>query len=96
LLLLDEPTVGLDIRARAAILKHVRALIAEENIGVLWATHLIDEACAGDDVVVLHKSRVLAQGALAEVVERAGAADLSDAFTRLVRTADQNELEAAR
>ena len=95
LLLLDEPTVGLDIKARADILGHVRQL-AVQGIGVLWATHLIDEACAGDDVVVLHKSRVLAQGALAEVVERAGAADLSDAFTRLVRTADQNEMEAAR
>ena len=43
MLLLDEPTAGLDIKARADILKHVRDLVARQNIGVLWATHLIDE-----------------------------------------------------
>ena len=43
LLLLDEPTVGLDVKARADILAHVRALLIEERVGVLWATHLIDE-----------------------------------------------------
>lgn len=96
LLLLDEPTVGLDVKARADILDHVRRLSVVEGIGVLWATHLIDEADAGDDVVVLHKSRVLARGALGEVVEAAGGADLRDAFNRLVGTADQDELEAAR
>jgi len=96
LLLLDEPTVGLDVKARADILDHVRRLSVREGIGVLWATHLIDEADAGDDVVVLHKSRVLAQGALGEVVEQAGGADLADAFNRLTRTADHGELEAAR
>ncbi|HTO79880.1 MAG TPA: ATP-binding cassette domain-containing protein, partial [Methylocystis sp.] len=43
LLLLDEPTVGLDIKARADILAHVRGLVAQENLAVLWTTHLIDE-----------------------------------------------------
>jgi len=85
LLLLDEPTVGLDIRARAAILKHVRALIAQERVGVLWATHLIDEAETGDDVVILHKGRVLETGTVAEVTGRQGAKDLSGAFSRLTR-----------
>jgi ABC-2 type transport system ATP-binding protein len=95
LLLLDEPTVGLDIKARADILDHVRRLSTEQGIGVLWATHLIDEAGAGDDVVVLHKGRVLADGAISEVVGKSGSADLRDAFNRLTGTADQGELEAA-
>ena len=43
LLLLDEPTVGLDIKARADILAHVRELVTREGLGVLWTTHLIDE-----------------------------------------------------
>jgi ABC-2 type transport system ATP-binding protein len=94
LLLLDEPTVGLDIKARADILDHVRRLSTVEGIGVLWATHLIDEAGADDDVVVLHKGSVLAQGALGEVVGKSGAADLRDAFGRLTGVADQRELEA--
>src|ERR1700744_3537104 len=68
LLLLDEPTVGLDIKARADILDHVRRLSMDEGIGVLWATHLIDEARAGDDVVVLHKGSVLARGTVSDVM----------------------------
>ena len=95
LLLLDEPTVGLDIKARADILGHVRQLSTDEGIGVLWATHLIDEAGAGDDVVVLHKGSVLAQGTVSEVIDKSGGADLRDAFNRLTGGADQSELERA-
>jgi len=95
LLLLDEPTVGLDIKARADILDHVRELSAKEGIGVLWATHLIDEARTGDDVVVLHKGRVLAHGTVGEIVSQSGGADLRDTFNRLTGAADQNEMEAA-
>ena len=96
LLLLDEPTVGLDIKARADILDHVRRLSEVEGIGVLWATHLIDEAGAGDDVVVLHKGSVLAHGTVGDVIGRSGGADLRDAFNHLTGVADQNELETAR
>jgi ABC-2 type transport system ATP-binding protein len=83
LLVLDEPTVGLDIKSRADILRHVRALVAEDGVSVLWATHLIDEAAEDDDVIVLHHGRVLAQGPVARVVSDSGAADLRTAFTRL-------------
>ena len=96
LLLLDEPTVGLDIKARADILDHVHRLSMEEGIGVLWATHLIDEAGAGDDVVVLHKGSVLAHGTVGDVVGQTGGADLRDAFNRLTGVADESELEATR
>ena len=95
LLLLDEPTVGLDIKARADILDHVRRLSIDEGIGVLWATHLIDEAGAGDDVVVLHKGSVLAQGTVGDVIGKSGGSDLRDAFNRLTGVADQSELERA-
>jgi ABC-2 type transport system ATP-binding protein len=93
LLLLDEPTVGLDIKARADILDHVRRLSTTEGIGVLWATHLIDEARTGDDVVVLHKGSVLARGMVADVVGRSGGADLREAFNRLTAAADRVEVE---
>ena len=58
-LLLDEPTVGLDFESRQAIVDHVHGL-AKAGLTVLWATHLVDEIAEGDDVVVLHKGRVLA------------------------------------
>src|ERR1700680_5033573 len=95
LLLLDAPTVGLDIKARADILDHVRRLTTVERIGVLWATHLIDEASSGDDVAVLHKGNILANGGLNEVVGKSGGADLRDAFNRLTGAADQGAREPA-
>jgi ABC-2 type transport system ATP-binding protein len=83
LLLLDEPTVGLDINARADILGHVRRLLVTEGIGVLWATHLIDEVGESDDVVILHNGRVLAHGPVGQVVAAQGASDIGKAFARL-------------
>ncbi|MBX6320747.1 MAG: ATP-binding cassette domain-containing protein [Rhodospirillaceae bacterium] len=86
LLLLDEPTVGLDIGSRQALLDHVRHLCRSDGIGVLWATHLIDEIGPEDQVVVLHRGRVLAQGDVAAVTRQAGAADIRDAFAKLTGT----------
>ena len=83
LLLLDEPTVGLDIGSRAGIVEHVRALCRDEGIGVLWATHLIDEVRSEDQVLVLHQGRLLASGDGRAVCGQVGAADLGQAFTRL-------------
>ena len=85
LLVLDEPTVGLDIKARADLIGYVRQLVAEQGIGVLWATHLIDEVSADDQLVVLHHGRVLADGAVPRVIGDSGAADVREAFTRLTR-----------
>src|SRR6266849_2373383 len=62
LLLLDEPTVGLDIASRQFLLDHVRDLCRDEGLAALWATHLIDEVDAAGQVVVLHRGRVLAHG----------------------------------
>jgi ABC-2 type transport system ATP-binding protein len=88
LLVLDEPTVGLDIKSRADILEHVRRLVAEDGVSVLWATHLIDEVADDDDVIVLHQGRVLAHGAASRVVAAADAGDIRAAFTRLTQDAD--------
>ncbi|MGH6820277.1 MAG: ATP-binding cassette domain-containing protein, partial [Methylocella sp.] len=87
MLLLDEPTSGLDIKARADILDHVRGLVAREGIGVLWATHLIDEIEPGDDVVVLHKGKILDHGNASEIAARAGAAGIGRAFNVLTSAA---------
>jgi len=96
LLLLDEPTVGLDIRSRADILDHVRGLVAHDRVCVLWATHLIDEVAAHDDVIVLHQGRILAHGPVARVLADTKAPDIRDAFTALVQTvAGEQSSEAA-
>ena len=85
LLLLDEPTVGLDISARQDILERVRGLCRDEGLAVLWATHLIDEVLPENQVVILHQGAVLDSGTAAEVAARAGAEDIRAAFTELTR-----------
>ena len=83
LLLLDEATVGLDIGSRDSVLKIVRNLAASEGLGVLWATHLIDEVAPTDLVVLLHKGRVLFNGTVPDLLAKASAATLNDAFRAL-------------
>ncbi len=82
-LVLDEPTVGLDVASRSAILRHVRSLVRERQVAVLWATHLLDEIVDDDAVVVLHRGQVLAAGNVADVVASAGAAGMRSAFIAL-------------
>lgn len=83
LLLLDEPTVGLDVEARRDILDRVRRLCADEGVAVLWATHLLDEVPEDAQVIVLHEGQVLANGGVDEVITQTGASDLHGAFATL-------------
>ena len=86
-LLLDEPTVGLDPAARAGITDHVHALAQADGIAVLWATHLVDEVRPSDRLVVLHRGRVQAAGSADEIVAGSGKADLAAAFLHLTAEA---------
>jgi ABC-2 type transport system ATP-binding protein len=83
LLLLDEPTVGLDVRARADILAHVRELVRARGLGVLWTTHLIDEVAPDDSVVILHKGKVLGVGSATEILALAQTETITEAFRLL-------------
>jgi ABC-2 type transport system ATP-binding protein len=94
LLVLDEPTVGLDINARAAMLAHVRSLVSA-GVAVLWATHLVDEVADGDDVVILHEGRVRAHGPVAGILKDTAAPDIRAAFTQMTRAAEAQGGEAA-
>ena len=77
LLLLDEPTVGLDMPSRRAIVQRVRAQCAEEGATALWATHLPDEVEPGDRTIVLH------EGQVRDDRRDIAAASLPDYFARL-------------
>lgn len=87
LLLLDEPTVGLDIATRKSIVEHVHKLCAEEGVAVLWATHLIDEVHDTDTVIVLDRGCIRARGSVADINSLAQAATLGAAFEALTQGA---------
>jgi len=82
-LVLDEATVGLDVNSKSIILRHVRSLVRERGVAVLWATHLLDEVTDDDAVVVLHRGRVVAAGDVPTVVRTANSKDMRSAFIAL-------------
>jgi ABC-2 type transport system ATP-binding protein len=83
LLILDEPTVGLDIDSRRAIVEHVHRLCQERDLAVLWTTHLIDEIWPGDQLVILGDGRVRAVGPSATILAQTHADDLAEAYQQL-------------
>ena len=84
LLLLDEPTVGLDVPSRRDIVEHVHRMASEHNIAVLWSTHLIDEIYDDDKVVILHQGKICADGTVPEILARTGTVNIADAFDKIV------------
>ncbi|MGI5167105.1 ABC transporter ATP-binding protein [Spirillospora sp. CA-253888] len=80
-LFLDEPTAGLDPGGRAELWDLVRRVRAEHGTTVFLTTHLLDEAEAlADRIVVVDAGAVAAEGTPAELKARHGAATLQDAF----------------
>lgn len=80
LLLMDEPTVGLDPASRQDMLAHIGRLKAERGLGILWTTHLVDEAERADRLVVLHRGTVRYDGTTAGLLRREGAATIGAAL----------------
>jgi ABC-2 type transport system ATP-binding protein len=85
LLLLDEPTAGLDAPTRKSLVTFLHDMAKSRNIAVLWATHLTDEAGREDDVIVLHEGKIKAAGNFSDVVKNAKAKSLDEAFSTLTR-----------
>jgi ABC-2 type transport system ATP-binding protein len=83
LLLMDEPTVGLDPASRSDLLKLILALRTERSVAVLWATHLCDEVTDADRVVVLHRGKMLADTTPSGLVASASTATIEQAFLKL-------------
>ncbi|MEV8555067.1 ABC transporter ATP-binding protein [Streptomyces sp. NPDC051917] len=77
LIILDEPTTGMDVSARQAFWATMREQ-ADQGRTVLFATHYLEEADAiADRVLVLHRGRLLADGTAAEIKAKAGARRVS-------------------
>ena len=83
LLLLDEPTVGLDVASRGGLNDHVRMLCESDGLTVLWATHLIEEVRPEDRVLILHEGKLLADGAGHDLCEAKGTRNLAETFHTL-------------
>jgi ABC-2 type transport system ATP-binding protein len=86
LLVLDEPTVGLDPVLRRDLWAMFTEL-AGQGTTLLVSSHVMDEARHCDELLLLHEGRLLATGSPDELRRRTGADDLEDGFLRLVEGA---------
>ncbi len=80
ILFLDEPTAGLDPRARRSLWERIRHLRAASGLTVLLTTHYVEEAEPCDRVAVLDHGRLAALGTPAELKRAAGAGSLEEVF----------------
>jgi ribosome-dependent ATPase len=79
-LILDEPTSGVDPIARDAFWQHLVGLSRNEGVTIFISTHFMNEAERCDRISLMHAGRVLAVGAPAEIVKSKKATTLNDAF----------------
>lgn len=85
LLLLDEATVGLDLKSRFDILAYVRDLVQTKNISVLWITHLFDEVILEDNLSIIKAGQIIDSGIVKDIVKKYEKENLVDTFNFLVR-----------
>ncbi|GAA3655861.1 ABC transporter ATP-binding protein [Nocardioides ginsengisoli] len=89
LLVLDEPTVGLDPVLRRDLWALFNR-IAEAGTAVLVSSHVMDEAERCDGLLLMREGRIIAQGTPVEIKARQGAADIETAFLALVEGVDRD------
>ena len=90
-LILDEPTSGVDPAARDMFWRHLLKLSRENKITIFVSTHFMNEAARCDRISFMHKGRVLAVGTPAELAARQNAPDLEEAFVQYLIEAEGGE-----
>lgn len=88
LLVLDEPTVGLDPVLRVALWE-LFAELAAEGATLLVSSHVMDEATRCDRLLLMREGRIIAQETPASLLERTGTDNAEDAFLALIRGAQE-------
>ena len=89
-LLMDEPTVGLDPKSRKDLLHKVLSLKKNKNLTTLWATHLVDEAENADKIIVLNCGKILFLGKPNELQKKTRTKSLSDAYFKITEKKDES------
>lgn len=82
LLILDEPTVGIDPALRKNIWQQLRLLADRQNKAIILTTHVMDEAEKCDEVALIIEGKLLALGTPAELKQKFSAASIEEVFLK--------------
>ncbi|XP_007572984.2 ABC transporter G family member 23 isoform X1 [Poecilia formosa] len=93
LLILDEPTVGVDPVLRAKIWQHLVEIVKTGKVSVIITTHYIEEARQADVVGLMRNGHLLAEGPPDAVMKQHSATTLEHAFLQLCESSDQNSTQ---
>lgn len=85
LLIMDEPTAGLDASSRRDLVTYVRALARAQGVAVLWATHLVDEVADADRIVILDRGQIRADNTPSDLLRATGRDDLTDVYEHVLQ-----------
>jgi ribosome-dependent ATPase len=95
MLILDEPTSGVDPIARDAFWRILIRLARDDGVTIFISTHFMNEAARCDRISLMHAGRVLVSGKPADLVEKRGVQSLEEAFISYLEDAVEGEPAAA-
>ncbi len=90
ILLMDEPTVGLDPQSRKDLLHKILLLKNKSKLTTLWATHLVDEADKADKVIILNDGKIRFFGKPQEIKKNTKTQSLSEAYFKITEKKNDN------
>ena len=80
LLLMDEPSTGLDPVTREMLVRHMQTVRKEHGTSILWATHLVEELEHADRIVLMVAGQIIDTGSPAELMRSTNAKSLTEAY----------------
>ncbi len=95
ILILDEPTSGVDPVARDGFWQMLSDLSRQDNVTIFVSTHFMNEAELCDRISLMHAGKVLVSDTPAAIIEKRSAASLDDAFVAYLEDAIGEERQAA-
>lgn len=83
-LLLDEPTLEMDVQTRASIIEHLKKINREKRMTILYTSHYLEQAetfC--DRIAIIDQGNILCKGTPAQLMAQEGCTDLEEVFLKL-------------